>query len=147
MADPATFLLLQTVFWGPCFPLRAACLFSYGNNFCIHLYYHIINTVNVKVQSLNFFPQHYTAPLQSIYKELSVFAEKKKKHFFFPVSGWQRDRRMDDHELMCLYVILHVRNVIMEPLESVLLDERGFLRVSETRKLRMFGVSAVLVVY
>lgn len=54
---------------------------------------------------------------------------------------------MDDRELMCLYVILHVRNVIMEPLESVLLDERGFLRVSETRKLRMFGVSAVLVVY
>ena len=24
---------LQTVFWGPYFPLRAACLFSYGGNF------------------------------------------------------------------------------------------------------------------
>ena len=39
----------------PYFPLRAACLFSYGNNKYHSLYNCLINIVNMKIQSLNFY--------------------------------------------------------------------------------------------
>ena len=45
MADPATFLAPNSVL----FPLRSACLFSYGS-----LYYYLINIANIKILSLNF---------------------------------------------------------------------------------------------
>ena len=47
VADPATFLA-STVFW---FPLRTACLFTYGNKYSLN--YHLINTVNTTFH-LNF---------------------------------------------------------------------------------------------
>ena len=39
---------LQTVFWGPYFPQRTACLFSHGEIVCV-----ITSLINIKILSLN----------------------------------------------------------------------------------------------
>ena len=43
----------QTVFWGPYFPLRTACLFSCGKRKYFSFYYCLV--VNNKILSLNFY--------------------------------------------------------------------------------------------
>ena len=55
VADPATFLTSNRVL-GPYFPLRTACLFSYGKK-CIFLRfdYYLINIVNIKILNIYFF--------------------------------------------------------------------------------------------
>ena len=54
LADPATILASNCIL-GPYFPLRTACLFSYGKTIVLSLYYYLINIVNIKILSLNFF--------------------------------------------------------------------------------------------
>ena len=51
---------LRTVFWGPCFPLRTASLFTYGT---WALFYCFTDIVNVQILSLKFFPENCAVAL------------------------------------------------------------------------------------
>lgn len=57
MADPATFLALNSLL-GPYSPLRTAHLLSYGNN--KYVFHHHLNVIKVIVLSFNFFYKAYT---------------------------------------------------------------------------------------
>ena len=65
--DPATFKL-QTVSWGAFSPLRTACI--QFNQIFLSLYYHQINIVNIKIQSLSLFSKTPYCPFNIFVKVL-----------------------------------------------------------------------------
>ena len=68
-ADPATFL--TSVFWGPYFPLRTACLFSCGKYSYFSFHFYLIYMVNIKIlfefiQLLNNDSDTFTEEVQAL---------------------------------------------------------------------------------
>lgn len=66
---------LQTVLWGPVFPLRTACLWK--KQIYLSLYYYFNNMINIKIQSLNLFsPLHFRVIdylIYYIFRDLGIF--------------------------------------------------------------------------
>lgn len=66
---------LQTVLWGPVFPLRTACLWK--KQIYLSLYYYFNHVINIKIQSLNLFsPLHFRVIdylIYYIFRDLGIF--------------------------------------------------------------------------